>query len=269
MNADFTNVKPSFDARNQIDRICSFLQQTLREQQFSDVVIGLSGGVDSAVSCALAVRALGASHVFPILMPYGNLSSVALQDARMVIESLQIPTSQVTVFDIQKQVDSFSIPEKQTARKGNVMARVRMITLFDRASELHALVCGTENRTEHVLGYFTRYGDSGSDVEPIAHLWKTQVYLLATKLGLPEKILTKAPTANLWAGQSDEGEFGFSYTDCDRVLAALFDEKISEQELAPYLNLPQQTVEKILSRMRANAFKHIVPYIFSTINLQQ
>ncbi|MBI3560071.1 NAD(+) synthase, partial [Candidatus Gottesmanbacteria bacterium] len=140
------------------------------------------------------------------------------------------------------------------------MARVRMILLFDQAKKRNALVVGTENKTEHLLGYFTRFGDEASDIEPLRNLYKSQVYELARQLNLPENIVSKAPTAGLWEGQTDEGEFGFTYKEADEILAIIVDEKKSIDEVVRK-GYDQATVEKVVKRMKENNFKHHLPIV--------
>jgi NAD+ synthase len=245
------------------DRIVSFLKETFQKAGFSQAVIGVSGGVDSAVSLALAVKAIGETNVFPILMPYGALNTEGVLDAMELINKLHIPLPHVVRLDIKFAVDAIvgkDVFDMGNVRKGNVMARIRMIYLFDQAKKRHALVVGTENKSEQRLGYFTRFGDEASDVEPIAHLYKTQVIELATHLQVPERIITKPPSAGLWPEQSDEKEFGFTYKDADQVLGLLYDEKKTIDEVVAS-GFDRTLVEKIQARVGQNSFKHQTPYV--------
>ena len=135
-----------------------------------------------------------------------------------------------------------------------------MILLFDLAKRENALVLGTENKTEHLLGYFTRFGDEASDVEPIRNLYKTQVRQLAPYLGIPKKIIEKTPTAGMWAGQTDEGEFGFTYEDADKILTLYREQKKTAEEIGKE-GLKKDVIEKVLGRMKVNEFKHRLPYV--------
>ncbi|MFZ2025553.1 MAG: NAD+ synthase [Microgenomates group bacterium] len=204
----------------EVERIIAFIKQSFQTAGFTDAVIGLSGGVDSAISCVLAVRALGLEHVYPILLPYGPLNTKGVIDAMELVEKIKIPISHIVRIDIKPTVDQIVRidPFMDRIRKGNIMARVRMTYLFDHAKKHHALVMGTENKSEHELGYFTRFGDEASDVEPIVHLYKTQVFELAKYLLIPEVIITKPPSADLWPEQTDENELGFTYSEADEVL---------------------------------------------------
>ncbi len=237
------------------------MQHTLKTAGFSKQVIGVSGGVDSAVSAALAVDAMGKENIYPVLLPYGKNSSEAVEDAKLVIKALKIPKENVSIIDIQEAVDVI-VKEESELRTGNIMARVRMIYLFDLAKKLSALVCGTENRTEHYLGYFTRFGDGASDVEPILGLYKTQVWDMAKHLKLPSKIIKKTPTAGLWHGQTDEGELGFSYKDADTVLYYYVDKNLSLEEIIKK-GIDEKIVIKVLERVKQNEFKHTLPHIYS------
>jgi NAD+ synthase len=145
-------------------------------------------------------------------------------------------------------------------RKGNLMARARMMILYDNAKKRKALVMGTENKSEYLLGYFTRFGDEASDIEPLRNLFKTQMYDLAKYLGVPEVILTKKPTAGLWEGQTDEGEFGFTYKEADEILSLSFDEKKSVDEIVA-AGFSKDIVDRVLSRVRGNDFKHRLPIL--------
>lgn len=252
----------SMDVQQEIGRIVAFIKDTFSHAGFSDAVIGLSGGLDSAVSCVLATQALGTDRVYPILLPCGALGTQGVLDAMKLIEKLHIPLTHITRIDIKPTVDTIikSDVMMDRIRRGNIMARVRMTYLFDQAKKRHALVLGTENKTEYILGYFTRFGDEASDVEPIRHLYKTQVHELAKHLTIPDEIIQKPPSAGLWPEQTDEGEFGFIYKDADEILYLLVDEKKTEEEIITS-GFSQETVQKIKQRVNQNAFKHNLPHI--------
>jgi NAD+ synthase len=244
--------------------IRDFIRETLATAGASRLVVNISGGVDSAVTAALALQAVGPQNLFLAMMPYGELGSQGVQNALLLVEALQMPQEQVLRIDIKRAVDA--IAEQAVAadrvRLGNIMARVRMIFLFDLAKRLGALVCGTENRTEHYLGYFTRFGDAASDLEPIRGLYKTQVWELARALHIPQPIIEQAPTAGLWEAQTDEGELGFSYQDADRVLSLSFDEHLTVDEIAAG-GVPHEIVVSVLEHVASNAFKHHLPYLYA------
>jgi NAD+ synthase len=246
------------DPKTVSEQLVDFLKKSFAAAGFSNAVIALSGGVDSATSCILATRALGADHVYPVLLPYGSLSTQETLDAMKVIELLKISPMHVVRVDIKPVLDPIIVQDN--IRRGNLMARARMMVLFDQAKKRSALVVGTENKSEHLLGYFTRFGDEASDIEPLRNLYKMQVYDLAKYLGVPQAILTKKPTAGLWEGQTDEGEFGFTYKDADEILSLSFDEKKSADEIVA-AGFSREVVDKVLARVRANDFKHHLPKV--------
>lgn len=252
----------SIDPGKTTEELTFFFKTAFEKAGFTKAVIALSGGVDSATSAALAVRALGADNVYPVLLPYGALSTQATIDAVSVVEKLGIPSIHVTRIDIKPIVDPliFKDPGMDNVRKGNAMARARMMVLFDQAKKRQALVIGTENKTEYLLGYFTRFGDEASDVEPLRKLYKTQVYVLAKYLELPDVVLSRAPTAGLWEGQIDEGEFGFTYKEADEILYLHFDEKKSPEDIIA-AGFSKEIVDKVLSRVSFNDFKRHPPVL--------
>lgn len=252
----------SINPKETASTLSSFLMDAFQKGGFTKAVIALSGGIDSSTSTALAAQALGKGNVFPLLLPYGNLNTQGTSDARRVIGTLKIPQDNVREVDIAAFVDPLLALDQSIdkVRRGNIMARVRMIVLYDQAKKRNALVVGTENKTEHLLGYFTRFGDEASDIEPLRNLYKTQVYQLATYLGIPEPILTKQPTAGLWEGQTDEGEFGFTYKEADEILWLFHDKKMSEEKIVSR-GFDRITVTQVISRSDRNAYKHRLPVV--------
>lgn len=223
----------SIDSEKTAKQLTAFIQSSFQKEGYTDALVGVSGGVDSAISLTLTVQALGASHVHPVLMPYGKLKGNAGGDVKRFLSFLTIPKANILTVDIKPAVDAYCSwdPSIDAARKGNVMARMRMVVLFDLSKKLNALVVGTENKTEHLLGYYTRFGDEASDIEPIRFLYKHQVYELARYLKVPDYILKKAPSAGLWEGQTDEGELGFTYKEADEVLFLMTEKKYSRKQL--------------------------------------
>lgn len=235
----------------------AFVRETVSRADATGVVLGLSGGIDSAVAAALAVQGLGAGGVLGVTMPYRTSASSSLADARLVADHLGIATEHA---DITATVDAFLAdrPDADAIRRGNVMARARMLTLFDISRRDGRLVLGTGNRTEWLLGYTTLHGDAACGLNPIGQLYKTEIRLLADHLGLPREVLAKRPSADLWEGQADEDELGFTYAEADGLLHFLVDEHLAPRQLAS-LGFAPALVEKVATRMRAMAFKRVLP----------
>lgn len=242
------------------DSLVFFLQDVFKKTNMSKAIVGVSGGIDSAVSLALAAKALGPDSVCPYLLPYGTINPQGVTDALLAIKHCEIPSNNVTQIDIQPSVDSIASvdPAINDVRKGNIMARIRMIFLFDAAKKNGGLVVGTENKSEHYLGYYTRFGDEASDVEPLRNLYKTQVYQLAEFLQIPQPIITKPPTAGLWEGQTDEKELGFSYKDADEILYYL-EQQNDDIEISK-MSIPLSIVKLVIARKHSQSFKHSLPF---------
>lgn len=252
------------DYQHKIKDITNWISETVQSAGINKVVVAVSGGVDSAVSTALAVRALGKENVSVLMLPYGELNRVGVEHAQKLLDTLLIPLENRTEINIQSSVEEILKSIQGNAsdvRKGNIMARVRMTYLFDSAKKQGALVIGTENKSEHLLGYYTRFGDEASDIEPIRSLYKTQVWEIAKLLNVPQEIIAKAPTAGLWETQTDEGEFGFSYIEADKILYLHFDKGMSKEEIINS-GIDSKTVEKVLDFVAKNNFKHNLPKIF-------
>lgn len=237
----------------------TFLRDEIRKVGFEKAVIGLSGGIDSAVSCYLVAQAIGEHNVLAVRMPYKTSSSESLEHAQLVIDALGMPSETIA---ITQMVDPYleMDPEMSNVRKGNVMARQRMIVLYDRSAGTRALVIGTSNKTELLLGYGTLFGDMASAVNPIGDLYKTQLRQLAQHLGVPQPIIDKAPSADLWAGQTDEDEMGLTYADADRLLVLLIDERYTPEEVIA-AGFDAKLVERVWHMVRINHFKRRGPII--------
>ncbi len=284
-----------------------FLKTVYKNTNKKNGLIAVSGGIDSAVSLTLLVKALGKNNVHAVLLPYDTQD---MADAQTIVQWNQLPKENIQTIHIkpvvdgvvqalkaaqvQKRTQATQLPadskkstESQPAqvstdttidhyRLGNIMARARMIILFDQAKKLDALVCGTENKSEKYLGYFTRFGDEASDIEPIQGFYKTQIRELAEHLQLPEVFLKKSPSAGLWKDQTDETELGFSYQTADAVFEHLIDEKsgllymkliegnrlqeVTQEIHAALPDISPKTIEAVLRRVQSQQFKHEVPY---------
>lgn len=236
-----------------------FLRDEIRKVGFEKAVIGVSGGVDSAVACTLVAQAIGAHNVLALRLPYKTSSPDSLEHAQRVIDALGVPSETI---DITPMVDPLfeRLPDMDDVRKGNVMARQRMIVWYDRSAAIRGLVVGTSNKTELLLGYGTLFGDMAAAVNPIGDLYKTQVRQLAAYLGVPQPIIDKPPSADLWVGQTDEGEMGLTYAEVDRLLTLLVDERYTPAE-AVEAGFEAKFVERVWRTVRVNHFKRRGPII--------
>jgi len=236
-----------------------FIRNEVNKVGLQRVVLGLSGGVDSSLSAMLAAEALGPSHVMGVLMPYRGSNPESRAHAELVVEKSGI---QSVVVDITPQIDAYfdRVADADQKRRGNKMARERMTILYDHSARWNALVLGTSNKTELLLGYGTLYGDMASAINPLGDLYKTQVWALARAVGVPEVIVRKKPSADLWAGQTDEGELGFSYAQVDELLYLLVDERYSRDELTAAGFAPA-FVDDVTLRIMNSQFKRRLPVI--------
>jgi NAD+ synthase len=239
--------------------LTSFLQNEIGKAGFSRAVLGLSGGIDSALSCYLAVKALGEANVLALRLPYQTSSAESLSHADLVIEALGIPSETVEITDMVEPLFAAS-PGISAHRKGNVMARARMVVIYDRSAAWNGLVVGTSNKTELMLGYGTIFGDLASAVNPIGDLYKTQVRQLARAMGVPEAIINKAPSADLMPGQTDEGDLGFTYEKVDQLLYLMVDERYSTQE-AVEAGFTLEMVQRVWEMVRQAQYKRTLPLI--------
>ncbi len=239
--------------------LVGFLHDEVHKVGFDRVVLGLSGGVDSALTAALACRALGADHVIPVIMPYRTSSPRSEADARHVCEALGMTP---TVSDISPQIDAYfaAHPDADRGRRGNKMARERMTILYDFSWSHRALVAGTSNKTELLLGYGTIHGDMVSALNPLGDLYKTQIFMLARALDLPVHIIDKPPSADLWEGQSDEAELGFGYAAVDNLLYHMVDERRTPEELAE-LGFNCEFIDEVCQKVRVSQYKRRPPLI--------
>lgn len=241
------------------DILVGFIKDEVRKAGFNRVVVGLSGGVDSSLSAYLAAEALGPDNVWGILMPYKTSSPESREHAELVVEALKINS---LLADITPQIDAYfqRFPEADHVRRGNKMARERMTILFDHSAALHALVLGTSNKTELMLGYGTLYGDMASAINPIGDLFKTQVRQLARYMGVPEVIVQKKPSADLWVGQTDEEELGFTYEEVDRVLYLMIDKRYEVADVVA-AGFDERFVRAVYAKVQASQFKRRLPLI--------
>jgi NAD+ synthase len=239
--------------------IGEFIRGQLRQAGFDRTVLGLSGGIDSALVAYLTAEAIGADRLLCVLMPYRTSSPASREDAEEVVRQLGCASE---IVDISPMVDGFygEMPDASALRRGNFMARMRMAALYDRSVTWGGLVVGTGNKTESLIGYTTVYGDSACAFNPIGDLYKSQVRQVAAAIGVPDRIIRKAPSADLWPGQTDESEAGFSYPELDRLLFWRIDKRRSIDEVVG-LGFAREMVDRVDRMVAAAEFKRQVPPI--------
>ncbi|ASJ06314.1 NAD+ synthase [Thermococcus pacificus] len=240
-----------------VEEIISFIRENVEKAGVEGVVIGISGGIDSATVAYLAARALGKERVLGLIMPYYENRDV--EDAKLVCENLGIECREISIRPI---VDSLVAqlgfqPDKRSL--GNIMSRTRMVLLYAHANQLNRLVLGTSNRSEFLVGYFTKWGDGASDYAPLINLYKTEVWEVAKLLGVPQRIIEKKPTAGLWEGQTDEDELGISYRLLDEILWRLVDLKMPKDKIAEELGTDIERVEYVERLVKSSEHKRRLP----------
>ena len=244
--------------------LTSFIHTEITRVGYSKAVVNLSGGLDSSLTCYLSAEALGAENVLALMLPYKTSPPESSEHARLVIETLGV---QSITIPISAMVDALieRFPDMSRVRKGNIMARMRMIALYDQSQAFQGLAVGTGNKTEILLGYTTLYGDSASAINPLGDLYKTQVRQLARAMGIPQVILDKTPSADLWIGQTDEGELGFTYDEADQLLFLLVDQRYRPEDCVE-LGFDEDFVRAVMEKVQRNQFKRVMPPIAKLTN---
>jgi NAD+ synthase len=252
---------PEIDPASAVEVITAFIRSQAQQTGFERLVVGLSGGVDSATVAFLSARAVGADNLLAVRMPYATSSPASEADAMGVVNALGCRTERVEITPMVDPMLALVSGDDEAAlqvRRGNVMARQRMIVLYDRSVAFDALVVGTSNKTEALLGYGTLFGDMAAAFAPIGDLYKSQLRAIAGALGVPPEILAKPPSADLWPGQTDEDELGASYDDLDRILFALVDRRWSVERCVA-AGLDARLVAWVHQRVARNEFKRQTP----------
>ena len=256
-----TAALPEIDAPSAVEVITAFIGSQAEQTGFRRLVVGLSGGVDSATVAFLAARAIGADNLLAVTMPYRSSSPDSEADAMRVVTALGCRTERVDITPMVDPMIALISGDDEAilrVRRGNVMARQRMIVLYDRSAAFDALVVGTSNKTEALLGYGTLHGDMASALAPIGDLYKSQLRAVASALGVPEEILAKPPSADLWPDQTDEAELGASYDDLDRILFALVDRRWTVDRCVA-AGMDAELVASVATRVARNEFKRQTP----------
>ncbi len=259
MKADHHKVDLSINPALVAEILVRFIRNEVTRTGFTRGVFGLSGGIDSSTVAYLAVKALGAENVLAVTMPYKTSSEATRRDSQAVVDDLGLATLEVP---ITTQVDAYfaMFPDAARMRLANKCARERMTVLYDQSAAFEGLVIGTSNKTELLLGYGTQFGDLASAINPIGDLYKSQLRSLAAHLGVPRAILEKEPSGDLWVGQTDEGELGFTYADVDRLLVLLVDRRWQPAQLVE-VGFDTAFVEQVLRMIRRNQYKRRLPVI--------
>lgn len=255
------------------EEVTSVITTFIRDYTFNagrnKLIIGLSGGIDSAVAASLAVQALGKEVVYSLFLPDVSTPLVDFEHSRLMAKNLGIP---LEIVDLSPMIHTLidACDEMDEIALGNVKARLRMMFLYQRANTSSALVCGTSNKTELLIGYYTKFGDGGSDILPLGDLYKTQIYQLARHLDIPEAIIEKPPTAGLWKGQTDEKELGISYEKLDKILYGI-ERQMNLDEIAERARVEKQTVLRIYTMVSASEHKRMPPIVpkigFKTVGI--
>ncbi len=240
-----------------IEKIVNFIRKKIKNSKASGIVLGISGGIDSTTAASLAVKALGKEKVLGIIMPY--YQNQELGDAIFVCKKLGINYKIISIKEIVDKFEKVLGFEIDKITKGNLMSRSRMVILYGIANAKKYLVLGTSNKTEFLVGYFTKWGDGASDMAPLLSLYKTEVRELAKILEVPEKIISKKPTAGFWVGQTDEDELGIEYALLDKILYRLVDLKMQKEKIAKDLNIPLERVLYVEKLVKKSEHKRKLP----------
>src|ERR1035437_7527799 len=244
--------------------LVGFVRDEVRKVGVGKIVLGLSGGIDSALVVFIAAEALGPENVHAICMPYKSSNPESEAHARLVATACGVNYS---IVPITPMVDAYfdMFPDADNMRRGNKMARERMTILFDHSALLRALVLGTSNKTELLLGYGTLYGDMASALNPIGDIYKSHVWQLSAAMGVPKEVIEKQPSAGLWAGQTDEEELGFSYRQVDELLYLMVDQRLTNSELVVE-GFEEEFIDTIYKKVQNSHFKRRLPVIAKVSN---
>ncbi|MEM0467180.1 MAG: NAD+ synthase [Candidatus Thermoplasmatota archaeon] len=240
--------------------IKEFIKTYVHTSGYEDVVLGLSGGIDSAVVAVLCIQALGRNHVHGVFMPDETTPPQDRKDLELLIQTVGISCTEINITPILQSIMKVYPQKINQLTLANIKTRIRMVLLFTFANENRSLVCGTSNKSEFLIGYFTKYGDGGVDLQPLGDLYKTQVFHLAQYLNISEQFLSKPPSAGLWAGQTDEKEIGLSYQILDKILYGL-ELKIDDAIIQKEAGVQQKDIDYVKNRWKTSQHKRRMPLI--------
>lgn len=253
---------PKLDVQNTVEEICGFIKSKLEESKADGLIIGLSGGIDSSTVAYLCARIVESDKILGLILPSETTSHEDVKDAKTVAENLGIKYKNLNVDPLIEPFPELC-PEcsGSALANGNLKARIRMMLLYYHSNSMNRLVMGTGNKTELLVGYFTKYGDGGVDVLPIGDLYKTHVKEVAGYIGVPKNIIEKAPTAGLWTGQTDEEELGITYDLLDKVLYLMVDKKLIIPDIAERLKIEENEVLRVKNMVESSKHKLLSPSI--------
>ncbi|MEM2613785.1 MAG: NAD+ synthase [Nitrososphaerota archaeon] len=254
-------ILPALDFNEAIKIITGFISDALEFSGCDGFILGLSGGIDSATVASLCVRAVGPSRVLGLIMPTSTTPREDVKDAEEFARVLGIKTFTIDISDIQSGVSKLyrDNPKLSRLAYGNIAPRLRMTILYMYANNRNLLVVGSGNKSELVVGYFTKYGDGGADILPIGDLYKTYVKELARILGVPQRIIDKKPSAGLWPGQTDEDELGITYNELDQILYAIVDLGLSVEETSDLTGIDIKKIERVFGMIKRSEHKRMPP----------
>lgn len=253
---------PQLNAQKTVEIIKNFIKSKIDESKSEGLVIGLSGGIDSSLVAYICAKAIGSENILGLVLPSETTSSEDIEDAVTVADKLGIKYKIVHIDDLIKPFPELCTEcSNSNLANGNLKARIRMILLYYHSNAMQRIVAGTGNKTELLVGYFTKYGDGGVDILPIGDLYKTEVREIADYMGIPKNIIKKAPTAGLWTGQTDEGELGIKYEPLDKILYLMVDENLSTKEIAKRLEILHEEVLRIKEMIESSKHKLSTPSI--------
>jgi len=259
-------VIPKLDMQKSVQKINSFIKEKLDESKSKGIIIGLSGGIDSSVVAYLCSDAIGSDKILGLILPSKTTLNEDIEDAISVAMDLDI---EYKILNIDYLIEPFPemCPEcsKSNLANGNLKARMRMMLLYYHSNAMNRIVAGTGNRTELLVGYFTKYGDGGVDILPIGELYKTQVRDIAKYLRVPKKIIEKTPTAGLWTNQTDEDELGIKYEDLDKMLYLMMDKGLKVENISKQLKISEDEVLRIKNMINNSKHKLSAPSIAEII----